>query len=142
MYSKPFIMDELKTTHTNFQIFFSFNNNITMLMGDSGIGKTVIYTMIQEASVEDDRIVCFNYLDANKNVEEQIRKCQRKLIVIDNADSLLDDEIKKYIAFDGNNQYLIIGRNPKNLMITEDNLFKLKSEYDGKYMIFTMKDYF
>lgn len=142
MYSKPLIMDELKTTHTNFQLFFSFNNNITMLMGNSGIGKTVIYTMIQEASVEDDRIVCFNYLDANKNVIDLIRKCKRKLIVIDNADPLLDDEIRKYIAFDENNQYLIIGRNPKNLMTTEDNLFELKSEYNGKYMIFTMKDYF
>lgn len=41
-----------------------------------------------------------------------------RLIVIDNADILLNDTMKKYITFDDKNQYLIIGRNPKNLMVT------------------------
>ncbi len=33
-----------------------------------------------------------------------------KLFVIDNADILLDDNIKKHIVFDDKNQYVIIGR--------------------------------
>ena len=39
------------------------------------------------------------------------------LFVIDNADIILNDELRRYIAFDFNNQYIIIGRNPSNLML-------------------------
>ena len=46
--------------------------------------------------------------------------------MIDNADILLNDDIRKYIALDDKNQYLIIGRNPKNLFATKDNLYDLR----------------
>ena len=39
------------------------------------------------------------------------------------ADILLDDDTRKYISLDDKNQYLIIGRNPKNLFATKENLF-------------------
>ena len=51
--------------------------------------------------------------------------------MIDNADILLDDDTRKYISMDHKNQYLIIGRNPKNLFTTSDNLFELVSENKG-----------
>jgi hypothetical protein len=41
--------------------------------------------------------------------------------VIDNADVILSDDVRKYIALDDKNQYLIIGRNPKNLFATKEN---------------------
>ena len=44
---------------------------------------------------------------------------------------LLDDDTRKYISMDHKNQYLIIGRNPKNLFTTSDNLFELVSEKKG-----------
>lgn len=50
------------------------------------------------------------------------------MIVIDNADILLDDDTRKYIALDDKNQYLIIGRNPRNLFVTKENLSELVSE--------------
>lgn len=37
--------------------------------------------------------------------------------MIDNADILLDDDTRKYLALDDKNQYFIIGRNPKNLLL-------------------------
>lgn len=43
---------------------------------------------------------------------EIISQVERKRIVIDNADILLDDDTRKHISLDGKNQYLIIGRNP------------------------------
>lgn len=52
--------------------------------------------------------------------------------MIDNADILLDDDTRKYISMDDKNQYLIIGRNPKNLFTTSDNLFELVSEKKGE----------
>ncbi len=64
-----------------------------------------------------------------------------KLIVIDNADILLDDEIRKYISIDGDNQYLIIGRNPKNLFATKENLFELVSNKIGEATEFQIQPY-
>ncbi|MFI3200733.1 MAG: hypothetical protein R3Y54_04280 [Eubacteriales bacterium] len=59
-----------------------------------------------------------------------------KPIVMDNADILLEDDARKYISLDDKNQYLIIGRNPKNLFATSDNLFELVSKKNGEQMEF------
>ena len=48
--------------------------------------------------------------------------------MIDNADILLDDSMRSYIAFDEKNQYIIIGRNPTGLQLTVDEIYELQSE--------------
>jgi hypothetical protein len=53
----------------------------------------------------------------------------------------LSDDVRKYIALDENNQYLIIGRNPKNLLATKENLFELVSEKQGEQTILKLKNY-
>ena len=65
----------------------------------------------------------------------------RRLIVIDNADIVLDDYTRKYISLDDKNQHLIIGRNPRNLFATRENLYELKSEKIGEQTKFTIKEY-
>lgn len=40
MKSKPVVMEHFSTVHTSFVVDFTFTNNITILMGDSGTGKT------------------------------------------------------------------------------------------------------
>ena len=42
---------------------------------------------------------------------------------------------------DDKNQYLIIGRNPKNLFATKENLFELASEKIGEQTKFTIEPY-
>lgn len=88
------------------------------------------------------KIVCLNYLDYQKNVKEILMQTKDRLIVIDNADILLDDETRKYISLDGDNQYLIIGRNPKNLFTTKDNLFELVSKTTDEVTEFRIQPYF
>lgn len=61
--------------------------------------------------------------------------------MIDNADILLDDDTRKYIALDDKNQYLIIGRNPKNMFATKENLFELVSEKEGEQIVLRIKEY-
>ena len=61
--------------------------------------------------------------------------------MIDNADILLNDDIRKYISQDDKNQYLIIGRNPKNLFATKENLFELVSEKVGEQTVFRIEPY-
>ena len=61
------------------------------------------------------QILCLDNYDYQKDIKEIIRQTEGKLVVIDNADILLDDDTRKHISLDDKNQYLIIGRNPKNL---------------------------
>lgn len=141
MKSKPIVMEHFSTEHTSFVLYFEFTNNITVLTGDSGTGKTASFSFIKECMVLNPDIVCLNYLDYQKNIGDIIRNAEKKLIVIDNADVLLDDDIRKYIALDDKNQYLIIGRNPKNLFATKENLFELVSEKQGEQTILKLKNY-
>ena len=139
MKSKPIVMDHFSTVHTSFIVDFTFTNNITILMGDSGTGKTASFSFIKECMAVNPDILCLNYLDYQKNVKEIISQAKGKLIVIDNADILLDDETRKYISLDARNQYLIIGRNPKNLFTTKENLFELVSNKVGEQTELTIK---
>ncbi len=141
MKSKPVVMERFFTEHTSFVLDFEFTNNITILTGDSGTGKTVSFSFIKECMALNPDIVCLNYLDYQKNIANIIRTTEKKLIVIDNADILLDDDTRKYIALDDKNQYLIIGRNPKNLFVTKENLFELVSEKQEEQIMLKIKDY-
>lgn len=141
MYSKPVVMENLKARHTTFSVEFHFTNNITLLMGDSGMGKTLVFGILQELSATDKRIVCINYLDINKEIKDEIEKVSGKLIIIDNGDAILNDDMRKTIAVDRENQYLIIGRNPKNLLTTRENLFGLNQEKEGNVTVYSLKAY-
>lgn len=141
MKSKPIVMEHFFTEHTSFVLDFQFTNNITLLMGDSGTGKTASFSFIKECMALNSDIVCLNYLDYQKNIGDIIRSVEKKLVVIDNADILLDDDTRKYIALDDKNQYLIIGRNPKNMFATKENLFELVSEKEGEQIVLRIKEY-
>ena len=141
MKSKPMVMDHFKTVHTSYIINFNFTNNITILTGESATGKTAAFSFIKECMSVNPDILCINYLDYQKDILDMICKVQGKLIVIDNADILLDDRTRKYISLDGKNQYLIIGRNPQNLFATKENLFELTSRKIGEQTEFSIKPY-
>lgn len=134
-------MKNFTTIHSSFIVDFTFQNNITILMGDSGTGKTATFSFIRECMAINPKILCLNYLDYQRNIKDILSETDGKLIVIDNADILLNDETRKYISLDGKNQYLIIGRNPKNLFATKENLYELVSEKIGERTKFTLKSY-
>ncbi len=141
MKSKPVVMEHFSTVHTSYIVDFEFTNNITILTGASGTGKTAVFSFIKECMAVNPDILCLNYLDYQKNIKEILRAEKGKLIVIDNADILLSDEVRKYISLDDKNQYLIIGRNPKNLFATKENLFELESEQAGEQTKFKIMPY-
>ena len=141
MKSKPIVMKHFSTVHTSYIVNFEFTNNITILTGASATGKTASFSFIRECMAVNPDIVCINYQDYQKDIKKLIASETGKLVVIDNADILLDDEIRKYISLDDKNHYLIIGRNPKNLFTTSDNLFELVSEKKGEQTEFRLRKY-
>ncbi|MCM1121956.1 MAG: ABC transporter ATP-binding protein [Eubacterium sp.] len=141
MKSKPVVMEHFSTIHTSYILNFQFTNNITILTGESATGKTAAFSFIRECMAVNPNILCLNYLDYQKDIKEIIEQARGKLIVIDNADIVLSDEARKYIAVDDKNQYLIIGRNPKNLFTTKENLFELVSRKEGEQTKFEIIPY-
>lgn len=141
MKSKPVVMKHFSVVHTSFILDFDFENNITILTGASATGKTASFSFMRECMAINPDIMCINYQDYQKDIKQLISNEAGKLIVIDNADILLDDDARKYISTDDKNQYLIIGRNPKNLFATSDNLYELISEKVGEQTEFKLKKY-
>lgn len=141
MKSKPVVMQNFSTVHTSYIVDFTFTNNITILTGDSATGKTATFSFIRECMAINPDILCLNYLDFQKDILQILKATKKKLIVIDNADILLNDETRKYISLDSQNQYLIIGRNPKNLFATKENLFELVNTPKGEQTKFTLQPY-
>ena len=132
---KPAVIDHVQTQHSSFIVDLDLENNITFITGDAGTGKSTVFDIIREMAAENKAIRCLNYLDLKKNYKNTIRRSKGKLFIIDNADILLDDDMRWYIATDGKNQYILFGRNPTGLMLSQDEIMELNSERrDGKTM--------
>jgi len=117
---------------------------ITIIDGDSGKGKTFLCNLLQDKIIlntdEFKDIVVINYL--TKDRLDSINRYKGKLIVIDNADVILDKEQVGFINSDRENQYIIMTRlqydfniSPNYIaqLTTEDfKTFYLKYEYSVK----------
>ena len=141
MKTKPIVMEHFSTVHTSYVVNFDFTNNITILTGESATGKTAVFSFVKECMALNPDILCLSYLDYQKDILQVIKQAEHKLIVIDNADILLNDETRRYISLDDRNQYLIIGRNPRNLFTTSENLFELTAEKKDEQIAFRIIPY-
>ena len=103
-----------------------FDDRITLVGGDSGTGKTVLYEMLEDLKLTDEyhAIKLFNY--KSENILENLEKCRNNFIVIDNANILIDDEIRRFINFESSNQYMLFLRNCDGLNVSDKSFKVLK----------------
>lgn len=103
-----------------------FDDRITLVGGDSGTGKTVLYDMLGDLRLTDEykAIKLFNY--KSDNLLESIRQCRNSFVVIDNADILMNDEIRRFINFEFSNQYMLFIRNCDGLNVSDKSFKVLK----------------
>lgn len=66
----------------------------------------------------------FNY--KSDNFLELVKRCRDNFIVIDNADILLGDEVRKFINFKFSNQYMLFSRNCDGLNVSDKSFKVLK----------------
>ena len=75
-------------------------------------------------------IEVFDHRDINKekieNIKRFIKNTKGFLIIIDNADIVLDNELREMIYEDNHNQYLIIGRDPHSLFLSRHNFVDIQ----------------
>ena len=72
---------------------------MTFTTGDSGTGKSAVFSFLQELSSEDGRIVCFNYIDRNKGCKDTILKARGKLFINDEIYKLDSENIDEVTQF-------------------------------------------
>ena len=103
-----------------------FDDRITLVGGDSGTGKTVLYEMLEDLRLTDEykAIKLFNY--KSDELLESMKQCRDRFIVIDNADILIDDEVRKFINFEFSNQYMLFLRNCDGLNVSDKSFKVLK----------------
>lgn len=117
MRANPKMMTEFKFTYLDIDVMIQFPDNLTFITGDSADGKSFLYHIFEIAKTSDACIETFNYTSKSKDLLSIIKGLNDSLIIIDNADILLSDELRRHIAFDFTNQYVIIGRDPRELML-------------------------
>ena len=107
-----------------FSYDLEFDDRITLVGGDSGVGKTVLYEILEDVRLTDEyrAIKLFNY--RSDNFSESIKQCRDSFIVVDNADNLINDEVRKFINFELSNQYMLFLRNCDGLNVS-DQSFKV-----------------
>ena len=103
-----------------------FDDRITLVGGDSGTGKTVLYEILEDLRLTDQykAVKLFNY--KSDNFLEVLKQCRDNFIVIDNADILIDDDIRRFINFEFSNQYMLFLRNCDGLNVSDKSFKVLK----------------
>ena len=113
-----------KAAPFSYELFF--DDRITLVGGDSGTGKTVLYEILEDLKLTEEynAIKLFNY--KSENLKENLKKCRDCFIVIDNADILIDDDIRRFINFEFSNQYMLFSRNCDGLNVSDKRFKRLQ----------------
>ena len=109
-----------------FSYDLEFDDRITLVGGDSGTGKTVLYEMLEDIRLTDEykAIKLFNY--KSDNFLETIKQCRDSFIVVDNADCMINDDVRRFINFELSNQYMLFLRNCDGLNVSDKSFKVLK----------------
>ena len=101
---------DIRTNSGKFRINISVCKHLTMIMGESGVDKSYLFSVLQTLVLGGrlKNVVCINY--RNTDALSKLKSFKNQLIVIDNSDILLDEKQKLFTRTDINNHYLLIGR--------------------------------
>lgn len=129
------ILEKYCTDDYDVKFELVFLDRITIVGGDSGIGKTFIYRSLQDLSEHRTDLMCLDrtdYINNNGSITRFIDNAVNKAIVIDNADIILSPMDRIKIVRDKRNQYIIFGRNPAGLCSSYKQYAKLVNYKDNK----------
>lgn len=103
-----------------------FTERITLVRGDSATGKTYLYQMLEDLRLTEEysAIKLFNY--KTEEFHENLKRCKKNFVVIDNADILLNEEDRRFINFGFENQYMLFLRNCDGLNLSAGSFTILK----------------
>ena len=104
-------------------------SRLTLIYGDSGAGKSFLYKlMLDKARAEtDSRFIFFNHMVPDKKyIKSEILTQKDKIFVIDDADVILDNELRSLISVNTSNQYIIFTHSIDGYTLGKKNIAVLK----------------
>lgn len=142
------IYDRLNLKRYGLNIELNFYDKVTIVTGDSGVGKSLLFEIINAARELDkyNNIVCINYRLIRSmrgiNTLDFLTKNQGCFIVIDNSELLIHAKEKDFIMRDEKSQYLLFGRDTDKLVNSRSSLAELKVENNKLQLIYKERDRF
>lgn len=126
---------KVKDSGINFDI--NLFDRLTIISGESGVGKTILFkAMERDSLLGSQNFICLNYDDlVSGNIEYTLNTAKNKIIVIDNANVVLNDLQKIMISMDINNQYIIFSHSVDGFKPSTKGIAQLVVEkHEGKLM--------
>jgi len=105
-------MKKYEFTDKGWDFNILLRNKITIIEGDSGRGKTVLGKALQAHFVFNKmkvELLDYNTYANTEKIAATIKNATDSLIIIDNADRVLNSDIVELINNDVSNFYLIFG---------------------------------
>lgn len=122
------MIKQYNTSSNGIDFSLKFNDLLTIINGDSGIGKTILFKALEADSILGTLdAVCLNYDDITSGIiDVTLNNSKHKIIVIDNADVILTDEQRFKISVDKTNQYIIFAHSIQGLHPVKNSIAELE----------------
>ena len=118
---------QIKSENISFDI--ELKSRLTLIDGESGSGKSFLYKlMLDKARAEmDSQFIFLNYMVTDKKyIKSEILTQKDRVFVIDDADTILDSELRSLISVDTSNQYIIFTHSIDGYTLGKKNIAELK----------------
>lgn len=109
---QPVIIDRFHSRLGEISVDLDLDVNLIMVCNCRDLYKDYLLRMMGTDTRYADIIRIFQYKDRKNLYKSEILSMRGKFIVVDNADALLDDELRQHMAWDIENQYIFFGRDP------------------------------
>lgn len=133
--NKFMYMTGYKNSNYDMEYDLKFLDQLTLIGGESGTGKTLFYNlMLKKAANDTENIYCFNASTNQSVINNALKMLQYKLIIVDNADISLDDKARYLVATNTKNQIILLGRNSNGLHLTPTRYAELIEDNNRVYL--------
>ena len=140
------ILKNYKISTEGVQYSLVFYTDLTIIGGESGVGKTLLFEAFQKkAALGDKRFVCIdiNYITNLKNMnttlDNVLKGISNKVIIIDNADVVLNTTQRLKISMDTKNQYIIFAHGTDGFKTNRNGIAKLLVENHKGFLKYPLR---
>lgn len=134
------LLTNYKITANGVNFSLEFHNRMTLIDGESGVGKTMLFKAIKrDCLINKTNIICLNYKDkVSSNIENILNIIKDKIIVIDDADIALSMEQKVRVAMDKDNQYIIFAHSTEGFFPNDASIAELVVSNNKGKLVYTL----
>lgn len=142
IYTPDLIKKYINLQLFNYRFELCLYSRVTLIGGDSGSGRSLLYLALMENGALDPVYYCVRH-DEIIYFENQVKydkKGESHVIVIDNADILLTHAHRFLISSDQRNQYILFGRNTRGLHISTSGYAEVEIKDDVGRLVYPYRE--